>query len=234
MKTLVIPDVHLKPYMFADAAALMKTGVADRAVCLMDIPDNWNKEYDLELYVQTFDVAIDFAKKFPDTLWCYGNHDLCYLWNERESGYSQAAAYTVRNKLEELSETLPAGNEIRYIQRIDDVLFCHGGILQAFVEENVENTGSVDETIAEINAMGPEQLWCSASPIWYRPQNRREIMYGEDSLLQVVGHTPVEKIYRSGNVISCDVFSTYRDGRPIGIPRYPVIDTVEKTLWKEV
>ena len=94
----------------------------------------------------------------------------------------------------------------------------------------MENTGSVDETLAEINAMGPEQLWCSASPIWYRPQDSREPMYGEGSLLQVVGHTPVEKIYRSGNVISCDVFSTYRDGRPIGTQEYPVIDTVKKSL----
>lgn len=107
-----------------------------------DIPDDWGREYDLELYVQTFDAAIAFAKEFPDTLWCYGNHDLCYVWNERESGYSWA--------------------------------------------------------------------------------------------VQVVGHTPVEKIYRSGSVISCDVFSTYRDGRPIGTQKYPVIDTVEKTLWKEV
>ena len=230
MRALVIPDVHLKPYMFAEAAERMRRGVADCAVCLMDIPDDWGREYDLELYVQTFDAAISFAKEFPDTLWCYGNHDLCYLWNERESGYSRAAAYTVRNKLEELKDALPSENQLRYIHRIDDVLFCHGGILQAFVEENVENTGSVDETLAEINAMGPEQLWCSASPIWYRPQDSREPMYGEGSLLQVVGHTPVEKIYRSGNVISCDVFSTYRDGRPIGTQEYPVIDTVKKSL----
>lgn len=58
-------------------------------------------------------------------------------------------------------------------------------------------------------------------------------MYEEDSLLQVVGHTPVEKIYRSTNVISCDVFSTYRDGHPIGTQKYPVIDTVEKFYGKK-
>ena len=234
MNALVIPDVHLKPYMFNEAAERMRKGVADRIVCLMDIPDDWNREYDLELYAQTFDAAISFAKEFPDTLWCYGNHDLCYVWNERESGYSRAAAYLVRNKLEKLKDALPSENQLCCIHRIDNVLFCHGGILQAFVEENVKNTGSVDEIIAEINAMGPEQLWCSASPIWYRPQERRETMYGEDSFLQVVGHTPVEKIYRSGNVISCDVFSTYPDGHSIGTQKYPVIDTVEKTLWKEV
>ena len=41
MRALVIPDVHLKPYMFAEAAERMRRGVADRAVCLMDIPDDW-------------------------------------------------------------------------------------------------------------------------------------------------------------------------------------------------
>lgn len=220
--------------MFTETAKRMRKGVADRVVCLMDIPDDWSREYDLELYAQTFDAAISFAKEFPDTLWCYGNHDLCYLWNERESGYSRAAAYLVRNQLEELKSALPDRTQIRYIHRIDEALFCHGGILQAFVEENIKNTSSVDEIIAEINAMGPEQLWCSASPIWYRPQERREPMYGGDSFLQVVGHTPVEKIYRSGNVISCDVFSTYPDGCPIGTQKYLVIDTVEKTSWKEV
>ena len=68
MKALVIPDVHLKPYMFKEAAEWMRKGVADRAVCLMDIPDDWNREYDIELYAQTFDAAISFAKEFPDTL----------------------------------------------------------------------------------------------------------------------------------------------------------------------
>ena len=39
MKVLVIPDVHLKPQMFRQATALMYQKIADRAVCLMDIPD---------------------------------------------------------------------------------------------------------------------------------------------------------------------------------------------------
>lgn len=37
MKVLVIPDVHLKPQMFKQAAALMRQKIADRAACLMDI-----------------------------------------------------------------------------------------------------------------------------------------------------------------------------------------------------
>ena len=64
MKVLVIPDVHLKPVMFQQATVLMRRGIAERAVCLMDIPDDWGKEYEVELYENTYDEAINFAKKF--------------------------------------------------------------------------------------------------------------------------------------------------------------------------
>ena len=58
-------------------------------------------------------------------------------------------------------------------------------------------------------------------------------MYQEKRLLQVVGHTPVERIIQKGNLISCDVFSTYRDGTPIGTEEFLLLDT--KTWeWKGV
>ena len=41
MKVLVIPDVHLKPYLFTQASSILESGAADQAVCLMDIPDDW-------------------------------------------------------------------------------------------------------------------------------------------------------------------------------------------------
>lgn len=66
MKVLIIPDVHLKPFMFKQAAELMERGIAKRAVCLMDIPDDWNKQFDISLYEQTYDAAISFA--FDDIL----------------------------------------------------------------------------------------------------------------------------------------------------------------------
>ena len=104
MKVLIIPDVHLKPFMFKQAAELMERGIAKRAVCLMDIPDDWDKQFDISLYEETYDAAISFAKKYPDTAWCYGNHDLSYVWHKLETGYSPMAAYTVQKKLIDLKE----------------------------------------------------------------------------------------------------------------------------------
>ena len=227
MKVLVIPDVHLKPFMFQQAAALLRQGIAERAVCLMDIPDDWNKEYDCQLYEETYDEAIRFAEQFPETLWCYGNHDLSYLWHQMESGYSTKAAYLVQKKLLDLRSVVPEDHPIQYIQKIDNVLFCHGGLLNYFVEEYVSRSkyDDVDQVVKIINKLGRREMWNQGSPIWLRPQNSRVRLYKPRKLLQVVGHTPMTEITREGNVISCDVFSTYRDGRPIGTQEFLLLDT---------
>lgn len=62
--------------------------------------------------------------------------------------------------------------------------------------------------------------------ILYRLQFSTEKIYKLDEILQVVGHTPADKISRIGNVISYDVFSTYRNREPMGTQEFLVIDTV--------
>lgn len=88
MKVLVIPDCHLKPWMFAQADTIMKKGIADKAVCLMDLADDFGVHDDAQ-YLETYETAIAFAKEHPDTLWCYGNHDLSYIWGKPETGFLQ-------------------------------------------------------------------------------------------------------------------------------------------------
>ena len=53
MKVLVIPDVHLKPWMFQRASELMKEIKPDRTICLMDIADDWRQQFNLDLYIQS-------------------------------------------------------------------------------------------------------------------------------------------------------------------------------------
>ena len=228
MKVLVIPDVHLKPNMFFEASALMHQKIADKAVCLMDIADDWNQEYNVDLYEETYDAAIKFALDYPESLWCYGNHDLSYLWQQLESGYSSMASATVQKKLFELKCSLPQNNSMMYVQRIDNVVFSHGGILDSFVKVNVSSSqyDNVDDAIDAINQLGENEMWSDSSPIWLRPQYSEMSMFRPQELLQVVGHTPVESISKDGNIISCDVFSTYRNGDPIGTEEFLVLDTV--------
>ena len=228
MKILVIPDVHLKPWMFDRASEILNSGAAKKAVCLMDIPDDWGQEYNLGLYEETFDAAIWFQKEFPETLWCYGNHDLSYEWLQYESGFSSVAIPVVQKKLSELRRELSDRSQMAYIHRIDDVLFLHGGLTHAFVKyyANDVDYDDTDAVIEKINLLGRNEMWDDASPLWFRPQFYNEKMYKEEDLLQVVGHTPVMQIDRLGNMLSCDLFSTYSTGDPIGTQEYLLIDTV--------
>lgn len=213
--------------MFDNAYKTMKSGDADRAVCLMDIPDDWNQELNLDLYEQTFDKAISFQKTFPDTLWCYGNHELSYMWFQNESGFSPYAIPAVNEGIRKLKSVLPDESQMAYIHRIDDVIFLHGGLTHEFVKEFASDIGyrSTDDVIRRVNSLGKNEMWEDGSPVWARPQLGTEKMYREKYLLQVVGHSPVKSIERLNNVISCDVFSTYSTGEPIGTEEFLLIDT---------
>lgn len=227
MRVLVIPDVHLKPRMFKRAAELMNMEKPDKAVCLMDIPDDWGQEFNISLYEKTFDSAVTFQREFPNTLWCYGNHDRCYVWDYRETGHSLIATSTVNEGLRKLQEELPSISQMAYVHRIDNVLFSHGGLSDFFVRFNTPRKyyEDIDAVLEHVNYLGPRVMWSDDSPLWLRPQYNGDKMYKTRKLLQVVGHTPVEEIQKDRNLVSCDVFSTYRDGTPIGTEEYLLIDT---------
>ena len=227
MKVLVIPDIHLKTWIFDRAEGILKSGRADRAVCLMDMPDDWNMEFQTERYRKIFDRAITFAATFPDTLWCYGNHDISYPWGRLETGYSPYAERTVLSKLEELENSLRNPAQINIMQRIDNVLFSHGGLSLGFVKWLDENLpdADIDDVIAAVNNASQAYLWNDESPLWLRPQYKRREAFRKETYTQVVGHTPVEKICGKDGFISTDVFSTYRNGTQIGESAMIVIDS---------
>ena len=230
MKVLVIPDVHLKPWMFDAADFVIKTHQISQAVCLGDLADDFNKTYQFDLYKETYNRAIEFQKKHRNTLWCYGNHDICYLWNQRETGFSIMATSIVCQKITELQFELIDPNQYAFIHRIDNVLFCHGGLSDMFVRSlpvPFSDTGDIDLVLEYINRMGMK-LWSDDSPLWYRPYGDPGEMYRSDEFLHVVGHTPKTKIEVVEGVLSTDTFSTYRDGTPIGPQAFVIVDTETK------
>ena len=56
-----------------------------------------------------------------------------YLWGRLETGYSPYAERTVMSKLEELEYTLKDPAQIAFMQKVDNVLFSHGGLTTDFV-----------------------------------------------------------------------------------------------------
>ena len=226
-KVFIIPDVHLKPWMFEKASQLILEGSYDAVVMLGDLVDDWYQEKNLDLYNETFDAAVAFANKHKNTFWCYGNHDVSYLWEAMESGYSYYARETVVKSINNLTVALTPEN-IGFIYKIDNVVFSHGGLTESFVMRHFgDNQIDFDSMFLRINKMGKAELWQDDSPIWARPQYGGISLYSME-LLQVVGHTPVRTALDEGNILTLDTFSTYTDGRPIGDERFVWVDTVEK------
>ena len=227
MRVLVIPDIHLKSWLFDRAENILKEGKADISVCLMDMPDDWNMAFQIGRYQEVFLRAGAFAHAFPDTRWCYGNHDISYPWGKLESGYSPYAERTVISGLHELESALKDRAQLAFMHRIGKVLFSHGGLTTDFVRclGAALPDADIDDVIWAVNHAAESLLWDDESPLWLRPQYRNVRVFRKDSYTQVVGHTPVETVFEKDGIISTDVFSTDRSGRQIGESVMIVIDS---------
>lgn len=131
------------------------------------------------------------------------------------------------SKLEELENRLKSPVQINIMHRIDNVLFSHGGLTADFLRWLNKDLldADIEEVIAAVNDAPYDYLWNDESPLWFRPQYETREIFRADIYKQVVGHTPVEKIFEKDGIISTDVFSTYRDGRQIGESAMIVIDS---------
>ena len=107
------------------------------------------------------------------------------------------------------------------------MLFSHGGLTADFLRWLNKDLldADIEEVIAAVNDAPDDYLWNDESPLWFRPQYETREIFRADIYKQVVGHTPVERIFEKDGIISTDVFSTYRDGRQIGESAMMVIDS---------
>lgn len=235
MKILVVPDIHLKPKMFDQAHNLLEKGVAECAVILGDLVDDWGEEFNLPLYARTMQKALEFNRDHPNTLWCLGNHDWGYYhpeWGKRESGHSQFAEGEMRTWLKEFERQ---GIEQKPYIIVDNCIFSHAGVNKNWLAMVRKSYRDIDFSDNELFKIDTKRLWEEDSPIWWRPQteyggNPEEAI---DNFLQVVGHSPVKTPTQEGNILSCDTFSTYRNGAPYGDQSFVVVDTVTKE-WEKV
>ena len=236
MKVLVIPDVHLKPTIF-DKGEKVATNKYDKIVCLGDLVDDWGMQHNSNLYETTLERAVEFDKKHPDMLWCWGNHDVSYLYCLSETGFSYIMIPLVNKYLVKLQKQ--CDERLKIIHRLDTVLFSHAGLTEEFVDSMYKkHPRSIDTILNKTNKMIEDKnsairLWHNDSPLWTRPQYAPIDMYLADVYYQVVGHTPVPQPLEKGNCITLDTFSTYSTGEPIGDCRLVIVDT-ETHEWNYV
>ena len=216
MKILVIPDVHLKPWMFDKAEELMNKYHLDGVVFIGDLVDDWNQDCNIFLYKETIERAIQFKKDHPDSKFCYGNHEVGYMFGGTCNGNS--ALY--------YNEILPMINryerlvEPQLAFKIDNVVFSHAGLTVDY------NYDSVDQLPLH------EAFKKDNSPLWVRPNLSTEY---NDEYIQVAGHTPVKHITKLDNVYLVDSFGSDSEGNQCGDQTFMSIDTVtcEVTIYKD-
>lgn len=249
MRVLVIGDVHLRSWTFDDADKILKDGLADNTVVLGDIVDDWGQDKNEPLYKECLDRALKFQKDHPNALWCKGNHDMAYLWGVPCSGTSRD--FNVQDAaISGLCDLYYGGtgeddkptnkSTVAFVHKADNVLFSHAGISRIFALENTKNDKEYNDTdfvLNKINTMDENKLWNDNSPIWLRPQGYYVgytlDMYKPRKFLQVVGHSPMKKVTQEKSLVSCDTFSTYRNGMPYGNEEFCIVDTISKT-WETV
>lgn len=102
----------------------------------------------------------------------YGVRDDALAFSFQSFGV-KVAPWTVCEKLQKLQEALPDEKQLAFLHRIDNVLFCHGGLTDEFVRQYVpaKYYNNIDAVIETINGFGAGELWQDASPLWYRPQH---------------------------------------------------------------
>lgn len=222
MNILIIPDTHLKPWIFDQADKVIMSFKPDKVVILGDLVDDWNAS--LPSYEAMMERCKAFAKDHPDAIWLWGNHDVAYVSDSCRdcSGHIAAAESIVTPALNSL-DRLVGGFKKAY--HIDNVLFSHAGICETWVRY-FPGKGSIDndELVEWINSQSFHELWDDLSPIWYRPMDYFPLYKGKNTL-QVVGHTPVRKIGKWKNAFFTDTFSTETNGKAIGSEDFFILDT---------
>ena len=150
-KILVIPDIHLKTHMLNEARKILNTGEMDDCVFLGDLVDDWNQQENPDIYKKTYEVALKFFTDFPKAKFCMGNHDISYVWERLESGFSHCCIDICQHYMKILQRTL--GNRMAFVHRIDEVLFSHGGVTALFVSTNIGIKKDDEETINYLNML---------------------------------------------------------------------------------
>lgn len=212
MKTLVCGDIHCKPYMLTRALGCRKW---DRFVFLGDACDNFGATQ--EDNIQIIKLLIETKKKYGDKfIWLIGNHDWGYYDDSiNMSGHITAGSSSVEYLLKENRD-------------LWDLFFCdgkriysHAGISLSFIHETSKIPAKeLKENIGANNPMNNVGFACggySSAPslLWARPEEIEKLPL-ED--IQIVGHTPVEKItvMKEKSLVICDTMSQYQDGSFIG------------------
>ena len=216
MKTLIIPDIHLKPEMLDAAELRVKQHGADHVVFVGDYFDDWGCAFQSDLYRQTCDALLQFDARYPCTF-LLGNHDVPYLTGRLEH-YSSTlpdVGQYVRQTLQQL--------KVQLAYNCDGILVTHAGavgvIPDFYFKPILEHQGSL-QVLDSLNQQ-------SDSILWLRPEMFLDDQSGYS--VQIAGHTPNLKpeVFYSAQGTELwvnDTWSTTREHLPYGNQKFLLVN----------
>ena len=127
MQVLVVPDVHLKTWIFESADKAIEAEHPDAIVLLGDLVDDFGCKNRSDRYVETIDAAIEFYHRHPETYLCLGNHEASYLWDRETNATAYHARSTAKEQCLRLTQEIPH-ERFKIAFQFDNVVFSHAGI----------------------------------------------------------------------------------------------------------
>ena len=237
--TLIVGDLHLKQkFILPHVEQNMLDYGAKRVVFLGDAVNDWYASDSFEISVMQF--FADWVKQkresgiIVDVL--LGNHDYCYIKGIEGPGTHFA-------NISQVSKILMDQLEVKVATTVGNWLCTHAGVVQRWAEKYLKgyrrnSQWSAEEFADVINSIlgqkprnwkvlytvgharggfdEPSPLWSDLSELSTNPAN---------NLNQIVGHTPVEKVFHRKNefngnefeIWGCDTMSVYGGNlQPIG------------------
>lgn len=214
VKTLIIPDIHLKTDKILDHARLIleKDKEIKQVIFLGDYFDDWGLDNSYSDYMKTIADLFEFSLEYP----CHfliGNHDVPYLTGKLRH-YSSKHLEIVEEANIFLQAIKP---QVAIL--CNDYLLSHAGFInepkkQDFKPLNIKLFEKYEQD--------------EYSPLWIRPNN---LFLSSKLRKQIVGHTPVTNIKRHTLILGSiesqnrkpdidllftDVYSTTIAGEQIG------------------
>lgn len=206
MKILVCGDIHCKPDILL---AALNARAWDLFVFLGDACDNFGATQSNNIMM--IDLLIETKKQYGDKfIWLLGNHDWGYYDDTvNMTGHIKAGSANVHHLLKENIDLW----DLFYAK--DNYIFSHAGISADFATLTSDIPyKQLKETIGANNPMNEVGYACGGesrtpSLLWARPEEVKPLPLKN---IQIVGHTPVEKItVYNDKLIICDTFSQYPD-----------------------
>lgn len=227
VKTLIIPDIHLKTDKILDHARniLEKDKEIKQVIFLGDYFDDWGLDNSYNDYKKTINDLLKFTLDY-NCHFLIGNHDVPYLTGK------------LRHYSSKHPEIVEEANIFLQAIKPQVAILCNGYLLShaGFVNEPKK------QDFKPLNIKLFEKYEQDEySPLWIRPN---DLFLSSKLRKQIVGHTPVTSIKRhslklgsieSNNLVIdllfTDVYSTTMTGEQIGESTLITLDIDGKIIY---